>query len=107
MAKFVKLYAKDMNVGLNDIGMVCYYTNNKIIDLWGVANIEVAKSMRNGSFSTAVIDELAKNENMRLVICYQPWFEHSTGRCWKRLLTTCEQNTCKEHSCLLAFFIAF
>jgi len=79
MAKFVKLYAKDMNVGLNDIGMVSYYTNNKIVDLWGVANVEVVRWMRNGSYSTSVIDELAKKENMRLVICYQPWFEQYGG----------------------------
>ena len=79
MAKFVGLYAKDMNVGLNDIGMVSYYTNNKIIDLWGVANMKVARSMRNGSFSTSVIDELANEENMKLVICYQMWFDQYGG----------------------------
>ncbi len=79
MAKFVELYAKDMNVGLNDIGMVNYYSNNKIIDLWGVSDMEVARQRLNGSYNTATINELAKKENIRLVLCYQPWFEQYGG----------------------------
>ncbi len=87
MAQFVKLYAKDMNVGLNDIGMVNYYSDNKVIDLWGVSDMEVAKQRLNGSYNTATLNELAKKENMRLVICYEQWFDEYGGlpASWKKL----------------------
>jgi len=87
MAQFVKLYGKDMNVALNDIGMVGYYSNNKVIDLWGVGNIEVAKQRLNGTFSTSSIAGLTRKENIRLAILYETWFEAYGGfpSSWKKL----------------------
>jgi hypothetical protein len=79
MAQFVKQHAKGMNVALNDIGMVGFYSDNKIVDLWGVANIDVAKQKLNKTYSTNSIIELTKNENIRLAILYENWFDEYGG----------------------------
>jgi hypothetical protein len=79
MAQFVNLYAKDMVIGLNDIGMVNYYSENKVIDLWGVSDMTVAKKRLDRSYNTETINELAVKEKMKLVICYQQWFDEYGG----------------------------
>jgi len=87
MAQFCKLYAKDMNIALNDIGMVNYYTENKVTDLLGLSDIEVAKQRLNRTYNTRFIEELGTKENVRLVICYEHWFDEYGGlpASWKKI----------------------
>lgn len=89
MAQFVKQYAKGMNVALNDIGMVSYYSDNKVVDLWGVANIDVIKHKLNRDYTTKAIEELTIKENIRFAVIYENWFEQYGGFpvSWKKLAT--------------------
>ncbi|NOS84777.1 MAG: hypothetical protein HOP31_06530 [Ignavibacteria bacterium] len=87
MAQFCKSYAGDMTIALNDIGMVNYYTENKIFDLLGLADIDVAKHRLNGTYNTSVIESLGKKENVKLVMCYGDWFDEYGGlpASWKKI----------------------
>lgn len=87
MAQFCKSYAGDMTIALNDIGMVNYYTENKIFDLLGLSDIDVAKHRLNRTYSTSVIESLGIKENVKLVMCYGNWFDEYGGlpASWKKI----------------------
>lgn len=87
MAQFCKSYAGDMTIALNDIGMVNYYTENKIFDLLGLSDIDVAKHRLNRTYSTSVIESLGIKENVKLVMCYGGWFDEYGGLpvSWKKI----------------------
>lgn len=87
MAQFCKTYAGDMTIALNDIGMVNYYTDNKILDLLGLSDTEITKHRINRTYSTSVIDSLSRKYNVRLAICYSHWFDEYGGlpRTWKKI----------------------
>gem|GEM_PF-2895224 len=79
MAHFIKDNAPGINIAANDIGMISYFSENKVVDLWGVANIEVAKAMLDKSYSTNTISEVSKKENVRMAILYEHWFDEFGG----------------------------
>jgi hypothetical protein len=87
MAQFINLYAKGMTVGANDVGLVNYYSKSKIVDLWGIANMDVARQKLNRGYTTNTITELTKKENMRLAVIYEHWFDQYGGLppSWKKL----------------------
>lgn len=87
MAQFCKLYAGNKTIALNDIGIVNYYTDNKVFDLLGLSNTEIAKHRINRTYSTSVIDSLGTKENVKLAMCYASWFDEYGGlpKHWKKI----------------------
>lgn len=87
MAQFCKLYANDKTVAFNDIGMINYYSDCRVFDLLGLANIDIARLRLNKHLTTQAIDSLSKKEDVRLVICYQSWFDEYGGlpAGWKKI----------------------
>ena len=58
MAMFTKKYHDKNAVALNDIGAVGYYTKSNIVDLWGLANLDVNKSKRQHYWMPQFLDSL-------------------------------------------------
>jgi hypothetical protein len=87
MAQFTKTYADGMTIALNDIGMVNYYSDNKIFDLLGLSDMEIARHRISRTYSTEVIESLSKKENVRLAMCYSGWFDEYGGlpASWKKI----------------------
>jgi hypothetical protein len=79
MARFIKKYYEKGNVALNDIGAVNYYCDIHCLDLWGLANREVAKSKKTGRYSTEKINEISKDNKTGIVVIYDSWFEKYGG----------------------------
>ncbi len=79
LAQFVNSELKGEIIAANDIGMLGYYSGNRIIDLWGLADIKAARRRIEGSYSTAVIDEITKKQEVNYAIVYEHWFDRFGG----------------------------
>jgi len=87
MAKFISENLPGKTIAANDIGIISYYTNSRIVDLWGLADIDAGRKKIAGTYNTAAIDELTKKYNAELVIVYEHWFDQYGGlpRSWKKI----------------------
>jgi hypothetical protein len=79
MAMFLNSLPVETVIAANDIGMLNYYTENKIVDLWGLADIDVARSKLSKNYNTNSIDEITDKKNVDLAIVYAPWFDQFGG----------------------------
>ncbi|TAL68882.1 MAG: hypothetical protein EPN82_09455 [Bacteroidetes bacterium] len=87
IASFIHNYYNNENVALNDLGLICYKSNIKPLDLLGLANMDVAKYRINKKFNTKIIDSLLNKDSINLAIIYDSWFEDTCKlpQKWKRV----------------------
>lgn len=79
MARFLAAGNDGKVIALNDIGAVGYYTDTRILDLFGLASREVfAVRMRRG-FSTASMDRLTRQAGAETAILTSDWFGRFGG----------------------------
>lgn len=79
MAQFVREYVQNMNLAANDIGMINFYSDAKILDLYGLGDMEVARSKFTGKYTTDVIENLIKEGNIKLAIVYANGYDMYGG----------------------------
>lgn len=87
MGNFIKKYYDRDTVAVNDIGAVSYFKQNGIVDLWGLADIDVAKSKRNNYSTPAFLYNLANQKNVKLAVVYDSWFDSSLLKKWQKVAT--------------------
>jgi hypothetical protein len=79
MARFVRRYYAGAGVAVNDIGAVAYYGGASVLDLWGLADLAVLRAKREGRYTSAVMDSLARARQVRLAIVYPGWLRPYGG----------------------------
>ncbi len=87
MGNFIKKYYNNDVVAVNDIGAVSYFKQNGVFDLWGLADIDVAKSKRNNYSTPAFLYNLANSKNVKLAVVYDSWFDSSLLNKWQKVAT--------------------
>jgi hypothetical protein len=87
MARFLKTYYDDQTVAANDIGAIAYYKNKRPLDLFGLASIKVARSIKNNYNSPAFLDSLSKSEQVGIAALYERWFSDSLLVRWDKVAT--------------------
>jgi hypothetical protein len=92
MATFSKQYYNNTPIAANDIGAVGYYTDAKIVDLWGLADNEVAKSKKAKYWTPVFLDSLTKANKAPIAMVYDVWFNDSLRNHWKKAATWQIQN---------------
>lgn len=75
MAQFLKQYYPNTAVALNDIGAVGFFTNVKIIDLWGLGSLDVARAKTEKRYSSETIDIITRSHGVKIAIVYDRWFD--------------------------------
>ncbi len=70
MAMFIKEYYDGQPVVLNDVGNVAFYTDARIIDLWGLATLETAKMLLEGRYTWENVDRFVKERGCRIALLY-------------------------------------
>jgi hypothetical protein len=85
MAQFVHRYYNNDGLAANDIGAVSYFTNTRLLDLWGLASIEVARSKKGGYWTAPFLDSLSREKNTKLAIVYDSWIGQSLPPGWKKV----------------------
>ena len=87
MGRFLHTYYdRDVNA-VNDIGAVSYLTGGANIDLWGLGNIDVARSRKSGRWSPAFLDSLCRSQHAETAVLYEKWFSDSLLHRWTKVAT--------------------
>lgn len=79
MARFFGAAYPGKTIALNDIGAVSYYTDCRIVDLYGLANKEVLDLKRKKQFNTQAIAEILRKENVDAAAIFPGWFDQYGG----------------------------
>jgi hypothetical protein len=74
-------------IAMNDVGAVCYMTEGKNLDLWGLGCIDVAKSKKEGYFSPAFLDSLSRSRGVKIAVVYDSWFSDTLRSKWTKVAT--------------------
>lgn len=75
MAQFLKeQYGTGARVAANDVGAIAYYADPDLLDLWGLATIEVARAKRSGTYDRAAVSRLLEESDTDVVMVYTNWF---------------------------------
>ena len=73
MHRFVTEYYKNP-VAVNDLGYVAFKNNNYVLDLVGLASIEVQNLKRNTN-SPSWMNKVADSHNVKFAMIYDKWFK--------------------------------
>ncbi|HEV7622164.1 MAG TPA: hypothetical protein VGO09_10535 [Flavisolibacter sp.] len=104
MSRFSKRYYNTDVIAANDIGAVSFYTDARILDLWGLANNEVAKSRKLNYWTPDFLDSLSKAKNASIAIVYDKWFSDSLLKRWSKVATWQIQNNVVCGDSIVSFY---
>jgi hypothetical protein len=68
--------------GLCSLALACFrswFSDARVLDLWGLASIEVLQSVRSGAYSTQEIARLCARGNVQIAVVYTPWYDRYGG----------------------------
>ena len=72
-------------MALNDIGTVNYLADIHCLDLWGLANVELAKAKHNHTYQVGDIKRLSKQTGTRVAIVFDRWLMGELPPEWIRV----------------------
>lgn len=70
MAQFLARYYDRRSIAANDIGVISWYTDVALLDLWGLANVETAHMLMRGGPDPATIARLAAEHRVAVAVVY-------------------------------------
>jgi hypothetical protein len=79
MARFLKSYYSGDSIAANDIGAINTYVDLRCLDLWGLGSVDVTKNKLAHTYSSNVIDQLARSRNAEIAIVYEGWYDDYGG----------------------------
>lgn len=74
MSRLVQLLGDGAGVGVNDLGAVSFFTNARILDLWGLGDDVMARAVHGRTRDTAFLRKRIDDFGADYVICYPSWF---------------------------------
>ena len=80
MGLFLQRYYPDDAVVLNDIGAVSFLTRVRLLDLVGLANIDVLRLKRAGEYDAGHIQALCRQYGAGIAIVYDSWLRRVDSR---------------------------
>ncbi len=82
MAAFLGECYSGSPVALNDIGAVSFYTEAEVLDLVGLANMEVARKKLRGTYDAEALASLVRRHEVEIILVYDAWFEGQIPAEW-------------------------
>ncbi len=82
MGIFLNKYYSGKCVAANDIGAINYLADICTIDLFGLANIDVAKYRLGNSYTKREIHQLVSKNDVDVVVIYNSWFDPQIPDDW-------------------------
>ncbi len=70
VARFVAEYYTAQTIVLNDIGAVCFFTDARVLDVYGLGSMEPARAKLRNDYNTAWLWRWASENNAALAIMY-------------------------------------
>jgi len=74
MARVVKHLGKDARVAVNDLGAVSFFTEARVLDLWGLGDNGLARAKRERRYGAAVLKARMEEVGTEFVVYYPSWF---------------------------------
>lgn len=68
--RFLAAHYPDQSVVINDIGAPTYLADVRVLDIWGLASVDVARAIKAGTYGPEVIERLARERGARIAIIY-------------------------------------
>ena len=87
MGQFLRTYYDGGVNAVNDIGAVSFWTRGANIDLWGLGNIQVARSRKSGHWNPGFLDSLCRAQGAGTAVFYEKWFNDSMRNRWTKVAT--------------------
>lgn len=87
MGAFLRENYRHTAVAANDVGAVSYYSDNHILDLWGLGNNEVAEAKLGGRYSPAFLQQFAGRKDVKIALVYDTWFDSTLLQQWEKVAT--------------------
>ncbi len=72
-------------VAVNDLGLVSYRNDNRVLDLWGLGSERVRKLKAAGAFGPRQMDEMARQYGAGVAMIYEPWFAGTIPADWRKM----------------------
>jgi hypothetical protein len=85
MAQFVHAYYDSASLAFNDIGAISFFSKGDKLDVWGLANIEVAKAKKNHYWTPAYADTLIRMHRTRIALLYDNWVDPTLRNQWTKV----------------------
>ena len=79
MGRFLQRFYAGQRVAINDIGAVNYLADVRSLDLWGLAQLEIAQLRRSRRYSTEDIRRLASAHGVVIAVVYERGFARAGG----------------------------
>lgn len=92
MGQFLRTYYDSSANAVNDIGAVSFFTRGANVDLWGLGNIQVARSRKSGRWNPGFLDSLCRGQHVQTAVFYEKWFNDSMRLRWTKVATWRIQN---------------
>jgi hypothetical protein len=77
MGLFLREYYNGQSIAANDIGAIDYVAEIHLLDLYGLASMDVARAKLLGTYDSGVIDRLTAEQKDRIAIVYDLWFSRT------------------------------
>jgi hypothetical protein len=71
MARFVASNYNRSSIAINDIGYVSFLSEARLLDLWGLATLEVADAIREGRMDEEFVAALADRRDVEIAVLYE------------------------------------
>jgi hypothetical protein len=78
-ASFLRDHYAGAAVAVNDIGLVNFLADIRCLDLWGLANRDVAAARRRGVYGPETMRALAETEGAGVAVVFERWFARFGG----------------------------
>jgi hypothetical protein len=79
MAMFLNGFHPESPVAANDIGAVSFYNDFPLLDLYGLASMDVARAKLGGTYDTQMIEWMVRESGAEVVVVYDYWFDRYGG----------------------------
>jgi len=85
MGLFLGKYYYNTPIAFNDIGAASYFTRAHNVDLWGLGNLEVTRSIKEGYYSGDFLQQLTKKDSVRIAVVFERAFPPDLYQHWKKI----------------------
>ncbi|MBA2746247.1 MAG: hypothetical protein H0U44_08490 [Flavisolibacter sp.] len=104
MAKFLQAYYPNAGVAANDIGAISYFRNGRIVDLWGLATLEIAKSKKGNYWTADFLDSISVSKNATVAVLFESWIGSSIPSNWTKVATWQIMNNVVSGDDIVSFY---
>ena len=82
MGLFLRRFYPGAAVVANDIGAISYLADIRLLDLYGLASMEVAQARRTGGLGRETVARLAAAHRAEVIVIYRSWFSQVLPADW-------------------------